>query len=426
MPNTMYVTVAGAGDKSGSSWANAMSLTEFQNDVINNAEAGDIYYVYSGTYTLTSNFTTAKNGSASAIISIIGVSDQETPPTEATGTDRPLFACSSYQFRIGQYWHVENLRFTITDYNGVMLNVAGILRNCKLEGSSARGCTMEDFVRVIDCEAISDVVGIYLSTYSAEAIGCYVHDSLIGIQAITHSVIEFCIIDTCSHSGIYIGISGNVKAHHNTIYNCDKGIYGTTGSRNFITNNIIDSCTTYGITWDSEYKSNYFDHNNYYNNGTDVNNVTKGSHATALDPQFVDAPNGDFRIGANLKAKGFPGAFPGTHASCIGYLDTGAVQRVEPVLDYPVESDVRKDTSYDSGSKTGTCAVPSANDTEDGVAVDDTVGNFKEPGIENVKKNTQYGAKGTEFTGIMQTVTIENDLELEIDSGEIEIDLEVE
>ena len=61
----MYVTNTGAGDKSGSSWANAMSLTEFATDVVSNCEAGDRYFIMGGqTYTFTANINSARDGSA--------------------------------------------------------------------------------------------------------------------------------------------------------------------------------------------------------------------------------------------------------------------------------------------------------------------------------------------------------------------------
>ena len=70
---TMYVTVAGAGDKSGSTWGNAMGLGEWETDVEATAEAGDIYYLEAGTYTLTNAFSTALDGTDVAPIKIIGV-----------------------------------------------------------------------------------------------------------------------------------------------------------------------------------------------------------------------------------------------------------------------------------------------------------------------------------------------------------------
>ncbi len=54
-----------------------------------------------------------------------------------------------------------------------------------------------------------------------------------------------------------------------------------------------------------------------------------GAHDTALDPGFVSAATGNFAIGTNLKAQGYPGAF---QLGSTGYTDIGAVQRKEPTL----------------------------------------------------------------------------------------------
>ena len=54
--------------------------------------------------------------------------------------------------------------------------------------------------------------------------------------------------------------------------------------------------------------------------------VDKGAMTLYCDD--LRATDNDFTIGTNLKAKGFPGVFNGGHTT--GYLDIGAVQRVEP------------------------------------------------------------------------------------------------
>ena len=80
---TMYATVAGAGDKSGDTWAKAMDLAAWQADALNNSESGDIYYVAGGTYALAGGFDcNARIATAAAPISIIGVKSGTTnePP----------------------------------------------------------------------------------------------------------------------------------------------------------------------------------------------------------------------------------------------------------------------------------------------------------------------------------------------------------
>ena len=336
---TMYVTPAGAGDKSGSDWDNAMGEAEFLADWRDNSEAGDTYYIYSGTYTPGANYSVTRNGTAASPIRLIGVSDQGDPPTEATGDDRPLFDTETYQFYPGgNYVLIKNWRCQGTGSNysssffvtpgSVAVNVkshntsdtAGKIA-IKQYGDSSRGF-------IIGCEAISDNgIGISFQTYGV-AYGCYVHDcDQAGMQMETGSAAEayFNIVDTCTtgmtlvtqHLNIVIG---------NTIYNCTTGISGAAAYTSVFLNNIIDSCTT-GASWDSEVAANHWDYNNWKNNTDDTSNVIKGPHASALDPQFTDAENGDFSIGPNLAGTGFPGAFPGGLTT--GYLDKGAVQRTE-------------------------------------------------------------------------------------------------
>ena len=110
----MYVTVAGAGDNSGDSWANAMALSDFETDLEGSAEAGDIYYVKEGTYTLTSDLDwSSQDGSYTNPIIIIGVKTETThePPEFsdwASGDDRPLIAQGGYALTTGDYARVRN------------------------------------------------------------------------------------------------------------------------------------------------------------------------------------------------------------------------------------------------------------------------------------------------------------------------------
>jgi hypothetical protein len=54
-------------------------------------------------------------------------------------------------------------------------------------------------------------------------------------------------------------------------------------------------------------------------------NIAPGPNDLAVDPQYADAANGDFRVGTNLKAQGYP-QYIGAVRS---YVDVGAYQREE-------------------------------------------------------------------------------------------------
>jgi hypothetical protein len=53
-----------------------------------------------------------------------------------------------------------------------------------------------------------------------------------------------------------------------------------------------------------------FDYNNLYNNTTARNAHSAGTHDVALDPQYTNTGTGDYSVGTNMKAIGFPATFP--------------------------------------------------------------------------------------------------------------------
>ncbi len=100
---------------------------------------------------------------------------------------------------------------------------------------------------------------------------------------------------------------------------------------------IFSNCTTTGvrrtgITTDAN-PWHLEAYNDFFGNGTDRTNAEDTtSYDTVptdltIDPQFVDAANQNFAIGANLKAK----AAQVFQVGGTSFLDMGAVQRVEPV-----------------------------------------------------------------------------------------------
>ena len=307
VPATMYVTSAGGGDKSGSSWANAMGEAEFETDIEGGAEAGDIYYVAGGTYTLDSAYSTAKFGSATAPIQIIGVKSGTTnaPPSFsdwAFGTDRPLFANGGWGFSItNTYWNVYNLRFTCTYDFGVYFGGYSTIYNCKITNSSANSSfgfvANGSYVKMISCESIDTNGSAFYAPEFSDFINCYAHDSTKGFYINTSYVsVTNSIIDTCTTA---FDIDGTVKYTfiNNTLYNCTTGydIGGTTSG--IFTNNIIANSTT-GATATANNISNFWNYNCWSSNTTDVSNVTKGNNDITASALLNDPANGDFTLRA--------------------------------------------------------------------------------------------------------------------------------
>lgn len=314
----------------------AMSLVSSLDDNFFEAlEPGNKVHVKLGTYAIGENLSISKGGTFALPIQLIGYNTARNDASN--GANRPTFSMGALGYDFGAYYKVSNIIFTTTAATGISFITGTIVKNCKATNSSgtvnryairvAGGTT----VRILDNECISDVGYALSGVQNARYIGNYCHDSAAGIlmTGAFAVVIANNIIDTCT-TGLSIGnASDGVVVQNNTLYSGTTGIdlSATTSLNCTIMNNTISGFTT-GISAAAVVESNVYDFNNFFNNTTNRTNVTVGANDTALDPGFVDAPNGDFRVGANMKGVAFPGAFPGGLST--SYLDIGAVQRIEP------------------------------------------------------------------------------------------------
>lgn len=165
------------------------------------------------------------------------------------------------------------------------------------------------------------------------------------------ATLEFCIAAACASDGIQsintrtdmaIKISNvtvDANLGHGIVMTTDNAVAMTQIKNANVTNHV--TAGKFGIYANNsrtaavnDVLKSLIDYNNLYNNngavGGGYQGLTAGSHDTNLDPQYTNAAGGDFSVGTNLKAKGFPGAFPsGGGISTTGYLDIGAAQRQE-------------------------------------------------------------------------------------------------
>lgn len=304
----MYVIVAGAGDKSGSSWANAMGLGEWETDVEGSAEAGDIYYVEEGTYALTGAWDTALDGISAEPIYIIGVKSgtSNEPPVfsdHAFTTARPIIACGANNFYFDDYWIIKNLEITGTATSATLkADTGSVIQNVKSNNTGAGGRIAiwngGTAGRFIGCEAQSvNGIGITIPS-SSLAFGCYVHDCTDGINFNGSSIIIVnMIVDTCADGINVIDRSTSVVIGC-TIYNSTTiAIKGTTGSGCTFLNNILDGSAV-GVDWTTVSKSNYFDYN-CWDNTDDVadSDIVQGNSKVEGDPGMTNPGAGDFSIG---------------------------------------------------------------------------------------------------------------------------------
>ena len=276
---TMYVTPAGALGKTGADWANAMGEAEFEADLEAGAEAGDIYYVQAGTYTLDSSYdSSARDATAVAPISIIGVKAATTaePPAYSdwgvqSGTDMPTFACGAWTISFGDYYHVYNCKFTGTATAIVLFGVANIIVNCignNTNGTSRTafyGGTYDQFIFCTCTGAAS--AGIRLS--NGRCLFSYFYS--LGTGAYSDSGNEtfmFNVFDTCSVAGISTATRVNNFYSNNTFNDCAIGVSITTGWGIGI-NNIFEGCSGHGVLATTAFNCGYW----HKNHGDDARNT---------------------------------------------------------------------------------------------------------------------------------------------------------
>jgi len=321
---TMYVTVSGAGLKDGSDWDNAFGLAEFETDFESSVEPGDVYYIYSGDYTFTDNILTAIDGTATNPIMVIGISDQDLM-TEAQGDDRPNFIMGAYAFVGDNYIGVKNIRSSSTASQSFHFDTTSAVINCKVENTSGlanRYAILCDG-KILGCESKSTNGYAFGSAGSGFVVrGCEAYDSAVAVKVLNHGGAIIKIISDSCTTGVAVGAYTNTHIEESTFYDGTTAISGSGCCTTIIDNHIVDFTT--GVSWTSAVGAVFLDYNNFYNCTTDVSNVAKGANSTDYDPDFVDAANGNFALGAAAAGRGSYGVFP--RGLSTGYREQGAVQ----------------------------------------------------------------------------------------------------
>lgn len=301
-------------------------------------EPGNIVHIKAATYTMTA-VSVVKDGTAALPIVLRGYNT--TRGDAPAFADQPVLAFGANASTFGDYFQLYDISVTTTSANGLQLGVGGLKHNCKSTNSSGTASRIALFADregvVMRCEGVStNGMAIHLNDDRCRALGNYAHDSATGINTNTSpsgTTIAYNIVDSCTTAISIITFSTASTIISNTLFGAATpagtgiNIASTASTHLVVMNNTISGFAT-GINSAASVGVNFFDYNNFFNNTTDRVNVTAGPNDTALDPGFADAANGNFAIGANLRAKGFPGVFPGGLST--GYLDIGAVQRQEP------------------------------------------------------------------------------------------------
>lgn len=278
-----------------------------------------------GTHTLITSLNVAKNGQDTKPMRIEGYKTTR-GDADANPANRPVIDVSNQTFGFNDYWQFYNLNLTGTTDQYCKIDLEGLYQHCKFNNTSGTsGRYSSNFGNrgsIINCEFQSvNGQGIRLNGTGTRVLDCYFHDcgAVTGTNSGMHGtgddgIFVNLIFDTCGR-GMFIGSPENTIIKSVTVYNCITGI-GMSNPRSLRMDSIIlDSCTT-GLSRSSVVdvnNPNTMSNINFSNNGTDKVNIGFITNETSLDPQFVDAPGGDFETGSNMEVTyAWPGGLTST------------------------------------------------------------------------------------------------------------------
>ena len=437
---TYYTTVTGAGLKDGSSPANAFDATGFYAQVGIASSNQDIFYVEQGNYTQTNNITFEGSNTTTGIggRKIVGVTDINTLEIPQTQDEMPKFIGGAYYIVARNLLMIENIFITNSATRSLYVTVdlgnqKGVsLYNVQVVNTQNSGAT----VYALFCGSSHDTVFVFGCYFEVDLAGvgsvaCYGDNTLkahrcsvkgaFGYRASSSHQLTECIANV-SRTAVVGGYPFNIlNCTFHTTSTTEPLISCTGTDIPYLSIANIFSGGNYAYVFPSSLGDNFrvnsfFTNNNFngqasgkmsFDNGvTEDDSFLRDSFE--LDPQFTDPSNGDFSIGENLKAKGFPSAFPdGINTS---YLDIGAVQRQEPdPVTFPDAGEVA------SGVDRGDGVLGTRTDANPDLVVTENpnYGNPSSPLVPDWTKadptkyadGEQYGTGGTSETGSL-SVTV--------------------
>lgn len=275
--------------------------------------AGNKMYIKNdgqGTMTLTETASTNNDGTQTSPIQYEGYNTSR--GDEPVGTNRPQIDNGGNFWGGDNAWHWSHLRVTATSSN--TLGPDDDTRILNVQAFNTSGTANRDAINV---STRSQVIHSELKSTNGDAmeatgssirfINNYVHDSDDGLssQGFGVDIIANNIFDTIANEAIEFTTNNLSDIMNNTFYNFGIAIKATDSNRMVVVNNLLDTGTT-GFSWGSEeLASNLFDYNVYSNiSGSDVVNVTKGSHSVTSDITLTDPSNGDFTLPDSSPAEG--------------------------------------------------------------------------------------------------------------------------
>ncbi len=258
-----------------------------------------------------------------------GTTEANRPLNDRNSAGAPI-ACNASGYIL------KYLSVTRSNGVGIAMSQSGVCVGCKSYSNASHGFSVATAPsEFIGCEANNNTgAGFSASTIAYQCHGCYSHDNTGAGYIVTTGTptLRFCVSEANASYGL-----GSTTAPIR-LTNCT--VDGNTGAAidginmqppnqtSSITNCIFSNNGRDGIRSSAASPGAWDAYNCFYGNGgTTATNYTVNSTSITTDPGFADRANGNFAVGTNMKALGFPGTFPG--GLSIGYLDIGAVQRRE-------------------------------------------------------------------------------------------------
>lgn len=280
----------------------AISLGSTQDDeFFESPEPGNTVWIRGGTYSLGETVNIAKAGGAQNPIKIIGYAS--TRGDNPTGANRPLITNGTQTWTLGPNWNMSNIRVTGAGNPMVVAGTGDQIVNCYFyNNQTATGrnaITLGSESIAINCEAISLRGRGFQLGNDATMIGCFAHDSDIGVLnlatsatgAMINCILSSNVTSAFNAFGSWTAnglMYGCTLYGQNTIISSSAGILLAAGVTDFrFMNNTISKFDT-GASHGSAQSIIYGDFNNYFANNSNVSNITMGANDITLNPSFVD------------------------------------------------------------------------------------------------------------------------------------------
>lgn len=300
--------------------------------------AGNICWVKSGTYNITSSITFNPGNALPNGVPTYLLGYNSSRGDNPTGNNRPLINSSSAIAslvnvskgpRVFAHFRL-NGNDSVTDglTMGDTFDMRGAqITNVKVEQTTRYGIVGQASNQhggITGCEVTDLKTGATAGIYGGVCVACYVHDSPgVGFRLVQSAV--SCVADTMTGDGFQLGDLGYaVFVNHCVAYACGGDGFEfaeTYSSIGAFLNSISYGNTGFGLKIDKTERiarPNLIDYNAVGSNTAGArSNFQAGPHDVTLtaDP-FTDAANGDFSLnstaggGAALKALGFPPTLP--------------------------------------------------------------------------------------------------------------------